>query len=201
MENLQVLAGLAILSMTVGIGANTAIFTVANALLFRGPSGVADAERLMDIGTARDDGGLNPTSFPHYVAVRDRAPGFDAVYARPMFLQGLSIDTGDGAAVRRGYADFVTLNYFTVLGLRPALGRLFLASDPDVVGATSIAVLSYRYWNAHFNRSSDVVGRNVWPNGQLFTIVGVVGPFCSGCPSSIRLSSAAPSCCSSPSDV
>ena len=60
----KLFAAMAILSMTVGIGANTAIFTVANALLFRGPAGVTDAERLVDIGAGREDGGLNPTSFP-----------------------------------------------------------------------------------------------------------------------------------------
>ena len=127
----KLFAAMAILSMTVGIGANTAIFTVANALLFRGPVGVTDPKGLVDIGTARDDGGLNPTSFPKYLAVRDRARSFDGVYARQMFLERLTIESAEGGAPVRGYADFVTLNYFTVLGLRPAFGRLFITSDPE----------------------------------------------------------------------
>jgi predicted permease len=169
----KLFAAMAILSMTVGIGANTAIFTVANSLLFRGPAGVTDADRLVDIGGAREDGGLNPTSFPHYLAVRERARNLDGVYARPLFLQRLSIETGSGGTPERGYADFVTLNYFAVLGLRPAAGRLFVASDSEAVGASPIAVLSYPYWSRHFGRSPEIIGLALRLNGRPFTIVGI----------------------------
>ena len=105
--------------------------------------------------------------------MRDRARSFDGVYARQMFLERLTIESAGGGAPARGYADFVTLNYFTVLGLRPAFGRLFVTSDPEAVGAASIAVLSYRYWITHFNQSDHVIGETLRLNGQPFTIVGV----------------------------
>jgi ABC-type antimicrobial peptide transport system permease subunit len=166
----KLFAAMAILSMTIGIGANTAIFTVANALLFRGPAGVTDTDRLVDIGAGREDGGLNPTSFPHYVAVRDRAQSFDGVYARQMFLRALTVGAGNAATPERGYADFVTLNYFTVLGLRPAAGRLFASSDPQAVGASPIAVVSYPYWSSRLNRSQDVVGQTIRLNGRPYWV-------------------------------
>jgi predicted permease len=169
----KLFAAMAILSMTIGIGANTAIFTVANALLFRGPAGVTDTDRLVDIGAGREDGGLNPTSFPNYLAVRDRAQSFDGVYARQMFLRALTVATGNTGTPERGYADFVTLNYFSVLGLRPAVGRLFVASDPEAVGASPIAVVSHAYWRSRLNRSQDAVGQTIRLNGRPFTIVGV----------------------------
>jgi predicted permease len=169
----KLFAAMAILSMTIGIGANTAIFTVANALLFRGPAGVTDTDRLVDIGAGREDGGLNPTSFPSYVAVRDRAQSFAGVYARQMFLRALTVGTGNTGTPERGYADFVTLNYFTVLGLRPAVGRLFVASDSEAVGASPIAVVSHAYWRNRLNRSPAAVGQTIRLNGRPFTIVGV----------------------------
>ena len=88
----------AVLSLAIGIGANTAIFTVANALLFRGPAGVADADRLVDIGIARPDGGFNPTSFPVYGDVRDRAGSLSGVYAQQMFPHALSLGIAGAAS-------------------------------------------------------------------------------------------------------
>ena len=88
----------AVLSLAIGIGANTAVFTVANALLFRGPAGVEEADRLVDIGIARPDGGFNPTSFPIYADVRDRAGSLSGVYAHQMFPGALSLRIAGSAA-------------------------------------------------------------------------------------------------------
>ena len=84
-----IVAATVVLSIAVGIGANTAVFTVANALLFRRPAGVLEADRLVDIGVSRPDGGFNPGSFPTYLEIRRRATTLDGVYARQMFPQSV----------------------------------------------------------------------------------------------------------------
>ena len=120
----------AALSLAVGIGANTAIFTVANALLLRPPVGVADPDRLVDIGVGRIGSGFNPGSYPTYLDIRQRATTLDGVYAHPMFPHAMSLRTaGNSAAAERIFGHSVTTNYFTVLGTVPFAGRLFGADD------------------------------------------------------------------------
>ncbi len=81
----------AVLTLAFGIGANTAIFSVANALLFRPPVGVAKPGELVDIGRSRGGGGFSPNSYPNYVDLRQRATTLDGVYAYPLFPQALSV--------------------------------------------------------------------------------------------------------------
>src|SRR5437667_5617020 len=107
----------AVLSVAIGIGANSTIFTVANALLLRAPAGVADPDRLVDIGVGRKGEGFNPGSYPDYLDVRRRATAFDGVYATELFGGALSLrETGSGEASERVFGQFVTANFFTVLG-------------------------------------------------------------------------------------
>jgi predicted permease len=170
----SVVAVTAVLSLAVGIGANTATFTVANALLFRGPAGVAEAARLVDIGVSRRDGGFNPTSFPTYRDIEDRAQSFDGVYAHEMFPQALSLRTGPTAGTPdRVQGDFVTRNYFEVLRVRPAIGRLFSSADREAIDASPVVVVSYPYWASRLNRDEAIIGRTLQVNGQPFTVVGI----------------------------
>src|SRR5262249_21309092 len=85
-----VLALTAILSLAIGIGVTTAVFTVANALLFRDPVGVMEPNRLVDIGVARDYGGLNPASYPTCFHIRERARTLSGVYAQGLFPQPMA---------------------------------------------------------------------------------------------------------------
>src|SRR4051794_2299700 len=169
-----VFAVTASLSLAVGIGANTAIFTLANALLFRGPAGVVEPDRLVEIGAARGDGGVNPTSYPTYLDVRQRTTTLSGVYAHQLFPQAMSLDASGGRpAADRVFIQFVTTNYFGVLGAVPIAGRLFDTSDSDQPGASPIAVLSYRFWNSRFANLLSAVGQTIRLNGRPFTIVGV----------------------------
>jgi putative ABC transport system permease protein len=127
-----IVAVTAVLSLAIGIGANSAIFTVANALLYRAPAGVAEPDRLVDVGIGRPDGGFNPASYPTYRDIRQRSVTLDGVYAHPMFPGTMSLVAPDAAlspapASSAGpepvHGQFVTTNYFTVLGVRPAAGR------------------------------------------------------------------------------
>jgi predicted permease len=164
----------AALSLSVGIGAHTATFTVANALLFQSPPRVVEPDRLVDIGTTRARGGFGPSSYPNYVDVRERTRGLDGVYAYSRFPQAMSLGGfGNRMETESVFGSLVTLNYFTVLGAIPAAGRLFGSADPDEPGATAIVVLSHRFWSRRFNRDPSLVGRAVTLNGHALTVVGV----------------------------
>src|SRR5688572_16370167 len=157
---------MAALSLAIGIGATTTIFTVARALLFRAPAGVADAHRLVDIGSSANGLRIGTVSYANYLDVRQRASTLSGVYAYRVLPSPMSL-AGTGGA-ERIYGDRVTSNFFTVLGAFPAAGRLFNERDTDAV-----AVLSHRFWTRRFNSDPSVVGRTVHLNGRPFTVVGV----------------------------
>jgi predicted permease len=147
---------------------------MANALLFRAPTGVVEPARLVDIGTSRNGVGFGPSSFPNYVDIRSRTITLDGVYASNLFPQSMSLGTiGRKTAAERVFGTFVSVNYFTVLGARPLIGRFFDESDSEQPGAAAVAVLSHRFWARHFNKDGTVIGRALALNGHPFTIVGV----------------------------
>jgi putative ABC transport system permease protein len=162
-------------SIAIGIGANTTIFTIAHALLFRPPAGVADSARLVDIGRSRGPGSFSPNSYPNYLDIRRRATTLDGVYAFPLFPEKLSFASrsGDRGGVERIYGAFVTTDYFTVLGAVPTAGRLFTAADGDEGRAAPIVVVSYDFWTRRFNRDPNLVGRALTINQRAFTVLGV----------------------------
>ena len=161
----------AVLSLAIGIGANSTIFTIANALLFRAPVGVAEPDRLVDIGRSQNRQGFDTNSYPNYLDIRKRNTVFSGVYAyrgepEPMSLGGL-----DGA--ERVYGSIVTNNYFDVLGARPRVGRLFRTDDSEEPAANPIVVLSPRLWTRRFNGDTSIAGRTITLNGHPFTVAGV----------------------------
>jgi predicted permease len=160
----------AALSLAVGIGANTAIFTVANALLFRPPAGIANPADLVVIGTARGDNGLNPLGYATYLEVARRTTSLSGVFAESLFpkIMGLASSGTETAEAILGQS--VTSNFFTVLGTPPARGRGFADGDQNA------GVLNYDYWRRRFNGDDSVVGRTVRINGRPVTIVGVAAP-------------------------
>jgi predicted permease len=161
----------AALSLAIGIGANTTVFTVANALLFRPPAGVVDPPRLVDIGSTRNGVGFGPSSYLNYVDIRQRATTVDA-YAYSRFPQAISV-SGAGLTAEAAFGSVVTVNYFHVLGAVPALGRLFGPDDSDQPGTSPVVVLSYRFWTRRFNNDPAIVGRSLTLNGRPVTVVGV----------------------------
>src|SRR4051812_4109593 len=159
------------LSLAIGIAANTTVFTVANAVLFREPAGVANPAALVDIGTRTPGGGFGNSSYANYLDLRERTTTLDGVYAYSLFPRAMSFDSGGASGTERVFGTLVTGNYFAVLGTRPAAGRLFSIEEADLSGAGSM-VLSHRFWTRRFNRDPSVVGRAVIVNGRPLTIVG-----------------------------
>jgi predicted permease len=160
----------AAVSLAVGIGANTAIFTVANGLLFRPPTGISDPSQLVSIGTARGDGGLNPLNYATYLEISRRATSLTSVFAEELFPHVMGLVATGATNAEAILGQYVTANYFSALGAFPSRGRLFT----DGEGAT--AVLDYDYWTRRFNGDDGIVGQVLRINGRPVTIVGVSAP-------------------------
>ena len=159
----------AVLTLALGIGANTAIFTVVNSLLLR-PLPVEQPDRLVAVFmTHKGDDTFNPSSYPDYSDLRDRNGVFSGVAAH--FYCPMSLKTVDRPEVVIGQA--VTSNYFNVLGVRPFLGRTFLPEEGETPGSHPVAVLSYRVWERGFDSDRGIIGKKVLVNDHPFTVVGV----------------------------
>jgi predicted permease len=158
-------------SLAIGIGASTTIFTVASALLFKTPAGVVEPGRLVDVGRSQDGSGFDNGSYPNYLDIRARNTVFTDSYAYRLGAEPMSLGGHDGA--ERIFGDMVTTNYFTILGTRPHVGRLFSRDDGEQAGATPLTVLNYRFWMRRFNGDPNVIGTTVQLNGRPFTIIGV----------------------------
>jgi len=161
----------AVLSLAIGIGANTTIFTIANALLFKPPLGVADASRLVDVGRSQDGQGFDNGSYPNYLDIRARNTVFSGIYAYRLAPEPMSLRGKDGA--ERIYGEMVSTNYFNVLGTPPHIGRLFTSDDSEQPAATPLAVLSHRFWMRRFNGDPAIVGQTLVLNGRPFMVIGV----------------------------
>jgi predicted permease len=159
----------AVLTLALGIGVNTAIFTVANSLLLR-PLPVEQPDQLVAIFTThKGDDTFNPNSYPDYSDLRDRNQVFSGVAAH--FYWPMSLKTADRPEVVMGQV--VTSNYFKVLGVSPFLGRAFLPEEGETSGSHPVAVLSYRAWKRGFNSDREIIGKKVLLNDYPFTVVGV----------------------------
>jgi macrolide transport system ATP-binding/permease protein len=161
----------AAISLAIGIGANTTIFTIADALLWRAPAGVVDADRLVDLGRSQDGQGFDNNSYPNFLDVRARGTVFSGVYAVRMDPQPLSLGVPGGA--QRIDGGLVSNNYFDVLMTKAAMGRLFSGRESEEPGATPHVVLSHRFWMRNFHGDRSIVGRKIDLNGKSFTVIGV----------------------------
>jgi len=163
----------AILTLALGIGANTAIFTVVNTV-FLHPLPVKDPNQLMGIFTTdqRNRGGLNnflPISQPNAKDVGERAQSFSNV----MMFTGAGVSMTIDGKPQSFPAELVSGNFFDVLGVRAELGRTF-RPDEDQPGAQGVIVLTHGVWERYFAANPNVIGKNVLLNGQGFTVVGVM---------------------------
>ena len=161
----------AALSLAVGIGANTAIFTVANALLFRPPTGIADPAELVVIGTARGDGGLNPLGYAAYLEIARRTTSLSGVFAEGLFPRVMGL-VPSGTAT----AEPVLGQYSHVEFLHARSARLRLADACSPTATRAPAVLNYDYWRRRFSGDDAMVGRMLRINGRPVTVVGVAAP-------------------------
>lgn len=159
-----------VLTLALGIGLNTAVFSAVHALLLRPLPGVERPDRLAQLYrkfAADFDYGSN--SIPHFLDLRDRAEAFDGVAA--WTFAALSVSHGERPEAAVG--QMVSAEFFEVMGVRPVLGRGFLPEEAVDRGEAPVAVLSERYWRRRFAADASVLGRSITVNGRPFTVVGV----------------------------
>jgi predicted permease len=158
-----------VLTLALGIGANTTIFSITNGLLLR-PLPVPEPDRLVALFTTYEkQSGLNGTSYPDYRDLRDRNDVFEGLAGH--FYFPMAVRTADQAEVVLGHV--VSGDYFEVLGVSPAVGRAFLPEEDQAPGARPVAMLSHRYWQTRLLGDPGVIGRTVFVNSRPFTVVGV----------------------------
>jgi macrolide transport system ATP-binding/permease protein len=156
-----------LLSLALGIGANTTIFTLVNAILLR-PLPVRDPANLIAFYTL-DSGtpGFWGCSYPNYKDYRDR----NQVFSSLVVYSGVRLNLTGGAEPRPAMGQLASANYFTALGVNPVLGRSFLPEEETA--ARSVAIISNRFWRREFGGDPAVLSRSVELNGRSYRIVGV----------------------------
>lgn len=162
----------AVLTLALGIGANTAIFSVVNAVLLQ-PLPYPHAERIMVLSESSGPGQDFSVALPDYFDWRNDAKTFQhlaCTHKESRNLSGIP-----GREPERISCNSVTRNFFDVIGLAPQLGRVF-GEDEDKIGAPSVAVISDRLWQRAFNRDPKVIGQSITLHDSSFTVVGVMPP-------------------------
>jgi predicted permease len=159
----------ALLSLTLGIGANTAVFSLVNAILLR-RAPIPHPEQIVEVYQRQLDFPFSPFSYPDYVDFR-RATATTFSQISVSLFTVAAYDVGDHVESLMG--ELVNGDYFPLLGLRPALGRLLGPADDVAPGAHPVVVLSHDYWQRNFASDPKVVGRSMRLAGHQYTIVGV----------------------------
>ena len=166
-------ATVAILSLALGIGATTAIFTLVDQILLRQLPVAAPGELVMLYQQGSNMGsnmGARAHSYPLYQDLQQKAEALAEVLCRRLAPASVSIDK----QTERVQVEMVSGNYFTLLGVKPAIGRVFNSKDDDqIYRGHPVVVLSYDYWTTRFARDPSVVGRTILVNDFPMTIVGV----------------------------
>ena len=176
---------IAILSLALGVGANTAIFTLINQLMLQ-ELPVRQPEQLVSFGEAFG-GGVEGTvsvgtgglfSYQFYRQIEMQHEFFQDICASASFTlpAGVRIRVSSTAPASVAFFQMVSGNYFGVLGIQPALGRAILPSDEEAPGRNPVAVLSYHYWQSTLASDPSVVGRSITVDKIPFTVIGVAPP-------------------------
>jgi macrolide transport system ATP-binding/permease protein len=161
---------LAILCLTLGIGANAAVFSWIEGILFRPYPAVAHQQRLLALaGTARGEVDTTALSWPDFVDLQGSCTLFDSFFVSK--IMGTTLSIGDRAEVTTG--SIVSANYFDAIGVHPILGRGFEPGEDSGRNAHPVTVISYQLWQRRFKGDPQIIGKTQRLNGVFHTIVGV----------------------------
>lgn len=166
---------IAVISLAIGIGANSAIFSLANSILLR-PRPVSHPEQLCEIFVGHAEHPYESTSYPSYVELRDRNGVFTGLAAYG--IDQFKLNSSD--EVEQIWAETVSGNYFDVLGVTPHKGRTFAPAEDVVPGEHPVAILGYSLWQRRFNSDPDLVGKTITINEKQLTVIGIAPPQYSG---------------------
>ena len=164
---------IAVLTLALGIGANTAIFSIIDSLLLR-PLNVENPGQLAVLAFRQGNGPLlTPFSVADYRDIRSQTTAaFSDMLGFQLGFDGLGLK----GKAERVLTNYVTGNYFSMLGLKPFLGRLILPTEGRTQGADPVVVLSYSFWKTRFGGDAAIIGKKVFINGKPSSVVGVVPP-------------------------
>jgi predicted permease len=180
-------ATIAILSLAIGIGANCAIFSFADALLLR-PLPVARPGGIFTIASTQSIEALGMStvgsSYPDYVDIRNRAKSFDGLAAFDYFRAGFAPDSKTTPKLKMGM--LVSGNLFPVMGIEPIIGRAFRPDEDQVPGRDAVVVLGASMWQQEFGLDPGVLGQTILINGSPFTVIGVAPPEFTGLDQYVR---------------
>ncbi len=161
---------IAALSLALGIGANSAIFSLADALLLR-PLPIRDPGAVVTVTSSTPGDRFGNVSYANYRDMREKSRSFDGMVAYQFSTWGVATSAKDIAQMRMGL--LVSDNFFQVLGVEPALGRGFRREEGQVPGRDAVVVLSHDFWKTQFAGDPSVAGRTIRLNGIDFTVVGI----------------------------
>ena len=159
----------AVLTLALGIGANTTVFSLLNAALFRKLDAPEPNRLVWLVGTRDGFSRFRALSYPEYLAHRDR----DSVFSGVMTYQDMPVALGSGGVPERVDALVVSGNYFSVLGVRPQLGRTFAPEEDATPLAHPVVILSDNLWRRRFGADSAIVGQSIVLNGRSYAVIGV----------------------------
>ena len=174
----------AIITLALGIGANSTIFSWMNSTLFSPVPGANPQGSLVAFGRGED----NYFSYPDYLDLRDHAHSLSGMIA--WYLGEVDL-TGQGKP-QRLWSGLTTANYFDVLGVRPLKGRFFEPGEGEKPGGAPVAVLSYRTWQLLFDGDPNIVGRTINLNQHPYSVIGVAPPLFQGATTGLRVDVWAP---------
>jgi predicted permease len=164
----------AVLTLGLGIGANSAIFGVVDRLFFRPPAHVVDPDRVVRVSVTRTDprwgtitGGIG--TYPDYLAFRARMRGFSTVAA----TMSASFNLGVGDQARRVTAELVSASFFPLLGVRAERGRFFTEEEDRVGRPAYVAIVSHAFWRGEMAESPDALGKTLLVGHNAYTVIGV----------------------------
>jgi putative ABC transport system permease protein len=158
-----------VLTLGLGIGANTAVFSFINPLLFKPLRGVTEPERLAQVSRTHEGRGFSDLSYPDYIDYRDHNTVMTGLAVRA----GGSFNLNDGREAERVEGELVSGNFFDVLGVRPERGRLLAPADDSDDGGNLVVVISHGMWRRRFDADPNVIGKTIKLNGYVYTLVGV----------------------------
>lgn len=164
------LTAVVVITLAVGIAANTAVFSWTRGVLLNPFHGVTDGQRLVSLETVNPTGDHGDSSYPDFRDYRDSSRSLAGAIA----FQKEHLSLENGTEAERVWAEMVSGNYFDVLGVIPAAGRFFRTEEQEeALGKHPVAVISARFWKRHFNSDPQVVGKTIRVNRQQLTVVGV----------------------------
>jgi predicted permease len=164
------LTAVVVITLALGIAANTAVFSWTRGVLLHPLHGVADGERLVSLETVLSNGEYVGCSYPDFRDYRDSSRSLAGAIA----FDQEPLSLGDENQAERVWAELVSGNFFDVLGVRPAAGRFFRAEEQEEApGKHPVAVISARFWRRYFHADPQIVGKTIRVNRQELTVIGV----------------------------